>query len=182
MGFEHDVEIEGIFIAAEHRIFNKKGRTEGYDNVVELELADLRAGSGIVGDRFFADRPDFNGHVTFFSFEVYQELVRSVGSTRIGPEGTRRNIIISGVDLKLLYGQRFKIGEIEFEGTIHCAPCRGMDDVYGVGALKTLKGRGGLRARILSSGTIEKGTATMSTEFEMDFSNIANPDVFPRLP
>lgn len=183
MKYEIAFNIVGLFVAAEHRIFNKKGAFLGYDNLVEKEHLELVKGCGIVGDRFFRERPDFNGHVTFFSDEVYQELKRILGNDQLpGPEYARRNIIVSGIDLKALYGQRFSIDGIEFEGTIHCAPCKGMDAVFGDGAMKILKGRGGLRARLLSSGVLRKGEQILRSNVVIDPKEAQRASSSPRLP
>ena len=43
---------------------------------------------------------------------------------------------------------------VRFHGTQECKPCYWMDRAIAPGAEKFLKGRGGLRARILSDGTL----------------------------
>ena len=59
-----------------------------------------------------------------------------------------------GVDLNKLIGQDFEIQGVHFHGTQECRPCYWMDRAVGPGAEEFLKGRGGLRARILTDGTL----------------------------
>ena len=53
-----------------------------------------------------------------------------------------------------LIGQRFTLQGIEFEGSEECRPCYWMDQAVGEGVHEALKGYGGLRARILTSGVL----------------------------
>jgi MOSC domain-containing protein YiiM len=66
----------------------------------------------------------------------------------------RRNVITRGVDLNELIGQEFKLQGIRFLGMEECRPCYWMDRAFAPGAHEFLKGRGGLRARILTDGSL----------------------------
>jgi len=66
----------------------------------------------------------------------------------------RRNAITEGVDLNELIGPEFEVRGVRFRGTEECRPCYWMDRAFGPGAHQFLKGRGGLRARILSDGEL----------------------------
>jgi MOSC domain-containing protein YiiM len=70
------------------------------------------------------------------------------------PAVLRRNLIVSGADLNALVGKQFRLQEVEFEGVEQCRPCEWMDLAFGPGAEQWLKGRGGLRARVLSDGLL----------------------------
>ena len=72
--------------------------------------------------------------------------------------------MVSGIDLNELIGCEFEIDGVRFYGAEECAPCRWMDRSIGPGAREYLKGRGGLRARILTSGTLRCGTNTLLTQ------------------
>ena len=69
----------------------------------------------------------------------------------------RRNAVVSEMDLNSLIGETFKIGELEFEGTQEAKPCYWMDEACAPGVEEFLKGRGGLRCRILKGGKLAKG-------------------------
>ena len=179
----YPIEIHGLFIAPEHRVFGKKDQDlQGTDLISKSEV-QLVADTGIEGDRFFRHRPDYNGHVTFFSQEVWEEVVHVLGlSEPLGPELTRRNIILSGVDLKALYGSPFQINGIQFLGTVHCSPCPAMNQAIGEGATAALRGRGGLRAQIKSSGTLTIGKSVLSSEVSFDPAEAGTQPAQAKLP
>jgi MOSC domain-containing protein YiiM len=58
------------------------------------------------------------------------------------------------VELNSLIGKRFKVQEVEFEGICECRPCYWMDQAIAPGAEEALRGRGGLRAKILTDGKL----------------------------
>ena len=60
------------------------------------------------------------------------------------------------MDLEELIGKRFSLGDLEFEGTQEAAPCYWMDEACAPGVEEFLKGRGGLRCRILKGGSLVK--------------------------
>ena len=148
--------IERIFISQEHNYFGHHGREAGTAEVKEVEEAVMVAGKGIEGDRFFDWKENYKGQITFFSREVYESLCVQLGVTGRGPEVFRRNVVVSGVDLNELAGQEFEVQGIRFEGVAECSPCYWMDEAFHPGAEASLKGRGGLRARILTSGTLRR--------------------------
>jgi MOSC domain-containing protein YiiM len=58
------------------------------------------------------------------------------------------------VDLNELIDQDFEVQSVRFHGTGECRPCYWMNQAITPGTEKFLKGRGGLRARILTDGTL----------------------------
>jgi MOSC domain-containing protein YiiM len=73
------------------------------------------------------------------------------------PDAFRRNVIIAGVDLTALIARIFRLQGIEFEGMSEARPCYWMNDAVAPGAEAWLRGRGGLRARILTDGDLSVG-------------------------
>jgi MOSC domain-containing protein YiiM len=122
-----------------------------------VEVPEIRcvAGRGIEGDRFFAFRPEYKGQITFFANEVYADLCAKfpVSSTK-PPSVFRRNVITADVDLNSLIGREFEVQGIRFSGIAECSPCPWMDGAFAPGAQAALHRRGGLRAKILSSGIL----------------------------
>lgn len=53
-----------------------------------------------------------------------------------------------------LVGREFQIQGIRFHGIAECSPCYWMNTAFGLGAEDALRGRGGLRARILTNGVL----------------------------
>jgi MOSC domain-containing protein YiiM len=70
------------------------------------------------------------------------------------PALARRNVITRGVDLNELIGQEFELQGVRFLGIEECRPCYWMDGAFAPGAQEFLKGRGGLRAKILTDGKL----------------------------
>lgn len=151
------MKIEAIYISPGHDFKGRHGLDRLNHGVESLQSVNCVAGKGLEGDRFFDFKEDFKGQATFFSVEVADALREVVPDPYFENSEFRRNIIVRGVDLNTLIGKRFKIGSVEFEGTQEAAPCEWMDAAVGPGARAFMEGRGGLRVRILSSGTIEVG-------------------------
>ena len=121
-----------------------------------LEVASLHclAGRGIEGDRFLDFKPDYKGQITFFAWEEFERLCRTLEVRGKTPAAFRRNVITEGVDLLSLVGQEFEIQGVRFRGHSECSPCYWMDQAFAPGAEAALRGRGGLRAQILTDGML----------------------------
>lgn len=153
------VVVRHLFISPGHNFFGRHGLSAGQHPTIEAESLYCRAGRGVEGDRFFDYKPDYRGQITFFDFDVYEEIKRALGVPELNPGVFRRNVLIEGLALGDLVGSRFSIGESVFEGCAESAPCHWMNDVVAPGAEAWLKGRGGLRAKIWRDGRLTRGTA-----------------------
>jgi MOSC domain-containing protein YiiM len=116
------------------------------------------AGTGLAGDRYIDVRhrsgPD--NQVTLIELENIQEFTAMTGLA-LTPGMPRRNIVTEGVRLNDLCGKRFAVGEALFEGVELCEPCRVFAQRTHREVLAFFKGRGGLRARIVTAGRIQLG-------------------------
>jgi MOSC domain-containing protein YiiM len=63
-------------------------------------------------------------------------------------------VITRNVNLNELIGQDFEIQGVRFHGMEECRPCYWMDRAIAPGTHEFLKGRGGLRAKILTDGRL----------------------------
>jgi MOSC domain-containing protein YiiM len=122
--------------------------------MIEVAVIECVPGRGIRGDRYFDFKDDYKGQITFFSRDVFDELCTALGTHNCSPAAARRNVITRGVDLNDFIGKEFEVQGVRFYGTQECAPCYWMDRAFAPGAHEFLKGRGGLRAKILSSGEL----------------------------
>jgi hypothetical protein len=154
MSEDAPIRIKHLYISPGHNFFGHHEKPPGDHSVLEMQDISCIAGRGILGDRFFDFKPDYKGQITFFAWEVYCELVERFRVTGKGSSAFRRNVITEGVDLNRLIGCEFEIQGVRFKGTGECTPCYWMDRAFHPGTERALKGRGGLRARILLSGTL----------------------------
>lgn len=137
--------IEAIFIAPGHG-----EQPHAVDSAVGV------AGMGLEGDRNFGDDDPESCNITLIEAEVF-ERQREEHGLDLNPADSRRQVLVRGADLGEFVGRRFLVGEIECEGEERCEPCSHL--VKLVGTPVVLKGmlHSGLRARILSDGTIRVG-------------------------
>jgi hypothetical protein len=155
-----DFKICHLFIAAGHNYFGRHQKSPGEHAIIEAERIQCVTAKGIAGDRFFGFKERYKGQITFFEEEVYQDLCLQFGVWDRGPEAFRRNVITRGVRLNELIGKEFELQGIRFFGTEECRPCYWMDLAFATGAEFALKGRGGLRAEILSDGFLTRSAST----------------------
>ncbi len=123
--------------------------------MVEVAEVECVAGKGLVGDRFFDYRKDYKGQATLFAWETVLALQAELGIPEIDPSVFRRNLIVEGADLNALIGEEFQLQGVTFFGSQEAAPCYWMDQALCPGTEEALKGRGGLRVKILSDGHLE---------------------------
>lgn len=136
------------------------------------ETADVaevrcRAGWGLEGDRFYGYRPGYKGQVTLFAWETFIEAREKFGVPALEAAAFRRNVVVQGVDLNALVGRRFTLGGVEFEGTGEAKPCYWMNQAIALGAEDWLRGRGGLRTKVLTDGVLAVGPVEISVAPEV---------------
>jgi len=155
------VDIRQIWISPGHDFKGRHKLGRLNHGVVSQSEIECVAGSGIRGDRYFDHKPDFKGQITFFSQAVADALQDALNLPSLDCSAFRRNVILAGADLNELIGRRFRIGEVVFTGSEECSPCYWMDEAVAQGAFEWLKGRGGLRCRIVESGKLALGEQEM---------------------
>lgn len=148
------MELLHLFISPGHNFFGRNGGPPGDHPMIERNEVECVAGKGIRGDRFFEYKKSYKGQITFFAEEVYRELEAQFDVFDRPPSVFRRNVITRNVDLNTLIGLEFEVQGVRFVGMEECKPCYWMDRAFHPGTETALKGRGGLRARILTSGIL----------------------------
>jgi MOSC domain-containing protein YiiM len=118
-------------------------------------------GVGLDGDRyalkqgtFFKPEPDFE--LTFIEAEALEAIQRDY-AIQLAPGDARRNLVTRGVPLNHLVGKEFRIGAVKMRGIRLCEPCSHLERLVAQPVIKGLRHRGGLRAQILSEGTLHAG-------------------------
>jgi MOSC domain-containing protein YiiM len=126
-----------------------------------IDQVQALPGVGLEGDRyanqqgtFFKPLPDFE--LTLIEAEALEALNREY-DVALSPSESRRNVVTRGVALNHLVGKEFKIGEVKIRGIRLCEPCSHLEALTGRSLIKGLRHRGGLRAQILTEGTIRVG-------------------------
>lgn len=82
---------------------------------------------------------------------------RLVKAEKLSPELLRRNLVVSGINLSGLKGNRFRIGDAELVGTGPCAPCSRMEENLGPGGWNAMRSHGGICAMVVKDGKIQVG-------------------------
>jgi len=148
------MEVRRLYIAPGHNFFGRHGQSPAQHPIVEVAQIECVTGRGVRGDRFFDFKDNYKGQITFFAWETYEAICHAMGARDKMPSTFRRNVITAGADLNELIGREFQIQGVRFRGTEECRPCYWMDQAFAPGANEFLKGRGGLRAVILSNGIL----------------------------
>lgn len=154
--------VEQLFISPGHNFFGRHDQAAGAHSIVAVEQIVCMAGRGIRGDRFFDYQPDYKGQITFSAMEVLEELRLELQLPEAQPQATRRNAFVRGVDLNTLIGQEFAVQGVCFMGVEESKPCHWMNSALGPGAEEWLRGRAGLRCRIVSDGVLRRATERTS--------------------
>jgi len=156
--YKHQIIIHHIFTSPEHHYFTREKFCVGNAPTIEHTSIELYEGKGLEGDRFeFSKYP-----ITLFSLEVAQDVCKTLG-VELDVKLFRRNIIVSGIHLNSLIGKRFMLGDVECEGLAHCSPCTWMNAVFKKGAFEAMRGRGGLRIKVLKGGVLSSSTTDILT-------------------
>jgi MOSC domain-containing protein YiiM len=120
------------------------------------------AGRGLEGDRYYTKLGTYSNQagsgrdVTLIEIEAINGLKRDY-EVQLDSGQPRRNIVTRGVALNHLVEQEFRIGDVVLRGTRLCEPCAHMEKLTVKGAMRGLVHRGGLRAEIISGGSIRVG-------------------------
>jgi MOSC domain-containing protein YiiM len=121
----------------------------------EHETAELKAGSGVVGN---ADRGG-RRQVTLVSSERWTELMTEIGAS-LAPDARRANLVLSGVELENTRGRILRVGPCRLRIGGETRPCEQMEDAA-AGLQRAMRHRwgGGAFAEVLDGGPIAVGDA-----------------------
>jgi MOSC domain-containing protein YiiM len=130
--------------------------------MLELDQVLAVPGKGLEGDRYyreagtFSNKRDLGREVTLIEIEALEALQRDFGLVlQLGE--SRRNLVTRDVPLNHLVGQEFQVGEVVLRGVKLCEPCSHLASLTQKSILPALVHRGGLRAQVVSAGTLRAG-------------------------
>jgi MOSC domain-containing protein YiiM len=106
--------------------------------------------------------------VTLIRAEHLVEIAMRAGLASVDPAVLRRNLVVSGLPLSVLIGQRLSIGDTQLELSGPCSPCSRMDEALGPGGRSAMSGRGGVTAIVIRGGEIRRGDTVESLRVASD--------------
>ena len=127
------------------------------ENTFYVNQAILEKGKGIVNDRYYENFKEKKEQVTLINLEDIDNFNNEI-EQNIDAKDFRRNIIVSGINLNELIDKKIKVNEIILKIHEICQPCKYLQDRLKIPWLvKMLVNKSGVRAEILSSGSLSVG-------------------------
>jgi MOSC domain-containing protein YiiM len=164
------VEVVALHVSPVHAYEGRPGDGPRPDpEPVSRDHVVVRAGRGLVGDRYFNRPAHRTAAVTVFAVEALEDVTGGLGlTTAPSPLVVRRNIVLRGFDVdRLARHDVFSLdsgdGPVRFETHRPANPCAWMNAVIAPGAFRALRGRGGKRCVPLDDGLLRLGPATLTT-------------------
>ncbi len=122
----------------------------------EVAEARLEPGRGLEGDRWRGAATGAR-QVTLVSAEHLRAIAGFLRLDAVAPARLRRNLVVEGLNLLALKGQRLRIGAALLECSGECHPCSRMEEEFGPGGYNAVRGHGGITARVVEGGAIRLG-------------------------
>jgi MOSC domain-containing protein YiiM len=174
-GLDVPVEIVDLLVSPVHAFEGRPQDGPRPDPTAHPEYVEVRAGLGLVGDRYFGHAAHRRAAVTFFAAETLDDIARELGLATVPDVGlTRRNVVVRGFPVDQLAAGRgtegavFSLdsgeGPVRFRAHRPANPCRWMDVVLAPGAFRAMRGRGGVRCEPLDDGVLRRGPALLRVE------------------
>lgn len=126
--------------------------------MLAVESAQLDAENGLIGDHY-SSRTGGARHVTLIQAEHLAAIASHLGREDLAPALLRRNIVVTGINLAVLKGRRFRLGTALVEATGECHPCSRIEEILGPGGYNAVRSHGGITARVIEPGTVSIGDA-----------------------
>jgi len=125
-----------------------------------VDQIEIRAGLGIVGDRYFGRAAHRDALVTVIAREG---LPPGAGLVQV-----RRNILVAGIAVDDLVGRVLILdsgsGPVRLDVRRRANPCAWMDVTIGPGAFRAMRGHGGIRCHPLDDGRLRLGPVAVKIE------------------
>ena len=127
------------------------------ENTFYINQAILNKNKGIVNDRYYGNFKKKKEQVTLINLEEINNFNNQI-KKNIDAKNFRRNIIVSGINLNELINKKIKINEVTLKIHEVCQPCKYLQDRLKIpGLVKMLINKSGVRAEILTSGSLAVG-------------------------
>jgi MOSC domain-containing protein YiiM len=170
--YRYDVEVVGLLASPAHRYDGRPDPQVAGQPVESREEVEVRAGLGIVGDRYSGKPAHRDASVTVIAAEAVQQLATELRSGPLDPLATRRNVVLRGAEVEALRGELFSLdcgsGEVVLAGGRPANPCAWLDLVLTAGAHRGMRGRGGVRCAPRTDGVLRLGPAVLRSAVPLD--------------
>ncbi|HEX6347404.1 molybdenum cofactor biosysynthesis protein [Umezawaea sp.] len=169
-----DVQVIALLVSPVHAF---EGRPQDGPTTDPLlgsrDRVEVRAGLGLVGDRYYARPAHRKASVSVFAVESLDAITAKLGLSAVpNPLLPRRNVVLRGFPVDGLAAGRARSGAlfsldsgdgpVRFQAHRPASPCGWMDAVLAPGAHRALRGRGGVRCEPLDDGVLRVGPAVLT--------------------
>ncbi|MFJ4171446.1 MOSC domain-containing protein [Paenarthrobacter sp. NPDC089714] len=170
--YRYDVDVLHLLMSPAHAYFGRAREGAADVPTADAATAELVAGKGIVGDRFFGKAAHMDAAVTVFAVEGLEAIAAELNAGPFDPLLTRRNVVIRGAELAPLLGHEFVLDScgdsVRLKAGRPAHPCAWMDQMLAPGAHKAMRGRGGVRCQVISGGLLHRGPAVLVSPVALD--------------
>jgi MOSC domain-containing protein YiiM len=177
--YRYDVEVVGLLASAAHRYDGRPDAEVAGLPVESRDRIEVRAGLGIIGDRYFGRPAHRDASVTVIAAEALDAVAAELGTPPLDPLATRRNVVLRGAEVEALRGQLFSLdggeGEVLLAGGRPANPCAWLDLVLADGAHRAMRGRGGVRCAPRTDGVLRLGPAVLRSAVPLDPARAGDP-------
>ena len=152
------------------RDLNKPPQIEGRVEVIVVRGAPresaravastiVLAGIGLAEDRMGqrGEAELSTRQVTLIQAEHLDVIASLARVDQVDPVGLRGNLVVSGINLLAVKNARLQLGDALLEIVGPCQPCSRMEETIGPGGYAAMRGRGGMTARVITTGLIGVG-------------------------
>jgi MOSC domain-containing protein YiiM len=175
----YDVEVVGLLVSPVHRYDGRPRGVVPAQDGDRVDRVEVRAGHGIVGDRYAGRAAHRDAAVTVLAVESVEALAAELGTGPLDALLTRRNVVLRGAEVEALRGEEFALdcgeGVVVLRGGRPANPCAWLDTVLAPGAHRGMRGRGGVRCAPLSDGVLRLGPAVLASAVPLDAARAGEP-------
>jgi MOSC domain-containing protein YiiM len=137
-----------------------------------VERVEVQTNFGVQGD--WRSRRNRSGQLTLIEADTLTAVAHLLGSS-VTAGASRRQVVVRGVNLNAVIGQRLRLGTVHVFVESPCDPCSRLEETIGVGARTALEGRGGVRCFVLAGGELAVGDDVVVMPFQEQPVEQASP-------
>ncbi|MEM9819932.1 MAG: MOSC domain-containing protein [Bacteroidota bacterium] len=128
-------------------------RRQKREALLSVDTAKVSVEKGLEGDHHKGRNK--KRQITLIQAEYLDVVASILKKEYIDPQVTRRNIMVSGINLQALKDRKIRLGkEVVLEVTGECHPCSRMETNLGPGGYNAMRSHGGVTAKVIQGGTI----------------------------